>query len=77
MTDEREHEDFVAKWLTGNIYRADILAIAASRGYNDEAHRAAIVADTETNDARLDSDPVILTHPANWLTEEEVEGLPL
>lgn len=62
-------------WLTGNLYRHEALRLAASRGYDDEAHRAAIVEDTMHNDARLDSDAVTLTHPANWLTEDEVEAL--
>ncbi|HEX5016571.1 MAG TPA: hypothetical protein VFX15_03175 [Actinomycetes bacterium] len=66
----------VASYLTGSIYQPDILALAMSRGYDDEAHRQAILDDVENNDARLDSDAVTLTHPANWLTEEEMERLP-
>lgn len=63
----------VASYLTGNLYQPDVLALAASRGYDDNAHRKAVIADTETNEARLDSDAVVLTHPANWLTEAELE----
>lgn len=66
----------VASYLTGWMYHEETLRIAASRGYDDAAHRAAILEDVETNNARLDSDAVALTHPANWLTEDEVENLP-
>jgi hypothetical protein len=73
--------DYIAKgvlmpsWLTSRMYDADVLRIAAGRGYDDEAHRAALVADTRDNGGRGDSDAVALTHPANWLTEDEVEAL--
>ena len=60
-------------WLTKELYRPEALLLAQSRGYDDEAHRQAIIEDTKINGARLDSDAVVLTHPANWLTEEEVE----
>lgn len=44
-----------------------VISLAATRGYDDAAHRAAL-------DAQ-DVDQVSLTHPYNWLTEDEVEGL--
>ena len=61
-------------WLTLNLYQEKALLLAQSRGYDDEAHRKAIIVDTEINDSRLDSAAVMLTHPANWLTEDEVEA---
>ena len=68
----------VLSWLTRNAYGPSMpLALAAERGYDDEAHRLAILAAIERDP---DGDPfmdgeVTLTHPVNWLTEEEVENL--
>lgn len=59
-------------WLTKNLYDEEVLRTAWSRGYDDEAHRAAIVAD-ETG--LLETDAVTRTHPFNWLTEKEVSAL--
>ena len=49
------------------MYSQETISLAASRGYNAEAHREALFA--------KDTDAIALTHPANWLTEEEVESL--
>ncbi len=46
-------------------YRFEDIWRARSRGYDDDAHRAALEAN--------DEDAISLTHPFNWLTEEEVE----
>ena len=54
---------------TTNLYALDVLAVAASRGYDDDAHRAALAAAM----SEADWDAIGLTHPANWLTEDEVE----
>jgi uncharacterized protein YktB (UPF0637 family) len=42
------------------------LAAAQRRGYDPAAHFAALLAE--------DEDAIALTHPTNWLTEEEVEA---
>jgi hypothetical protein len=63
------------EWMTGEMYGTHTLRLAAERGYDDKAHRAAIVQDRLTNGGKMDSDAVSLTHPANWLTEDEVEAL--
>jgi hypothetical protein len=44
------------------------LDLAARRGWNSGAHFAALLAE--------DEDAISLTHPTNWLTEEEVESQP-
>lgn len=49
------------------MYAARTLALAKTRGYDDAAHRAALAA--------ADEDLVTLTHPSNFLTEDEVEGM--
>lgn len=41
------------------------LPLAASRGWDRDAHRLAL----ESGDI----DAISLTHPTNWLTEDEVE----
>jgi len=52
-------------------HRADMLRTAHERGYDDEAHRLA----WHQDDGCGLSDAVGLTHPMNWLTEEEVEAI--
>lgn len=49
------------------MYSLKAMAIAVSRGYDDDAHQAALRAD--------DQDAVAMTHPSNWLEEDEVEAL--
>lgn len=45
-------------------YPAEAVALAESRGYDPSAHAAALV-----------EDDIALTHPTNWLTEDEVTHL--
>jgi hypothetical protein len=48
-----------------HLYDRDILELAASRGFDHDAHLAALGNGSE--------DEIALTHPANWLTEFEVK----
>lgn len=52
--------------MSGSLYSRELLAIAASRGFDADAHVEALLGTNE--------DQVALTHPANWLTEDEVEA---
>jgi azurin len=54
-------------------YPAEAVAIAASRGYDAEAHARAIADDAACGCGG--SDDISLTHPTNWLTEDEVTRL--
>ena len=47
------------------LYAPAVIAVAQSRGYDHDAHLRALAGDSE--------DVMSLTHPANWLTEDEVE----
>lgn len=47
-------------------YPAKWIESATERGYDHEAHQNALLSNNE--------DTIALTHPANWLTEEEVEA---
>ena len=49
------------------MYSPKAMALAVARGYDDEAHQAALRA--------RDQDAIALTHPSNWLQEAEVEAL--
>lgn len=48
-------------------YDGRTLERARIRGYNITAHREALVSGNE--------DQITLTHPSNWLTEQEVEDI--
>lgn len=53
-------------WASLGInYPDSALALARSRGWDDRAHEDAIVA--------TDEDAIALTHPYNWLSEQEAE----
>lgn len=52
--------------MTDNYPRWAVL-LAQARGYDEMAHIAALGAG--------DEDAISLTHPYNWLTEEEVESI--
>lgn len=52
---------------------AEAVALAESRGYDPVAHAAAIADDAECGCGG--SDDISLTHPTNWLTEDEVGRL--
>lgn len=69
---EEANKEGTLSWLTTNLYNEAALLKAQSRGYDDAAHAAAIRAD-ETG--MLDTDAISLTHPYNWLDEDEVESL--
>ena len=45
-----------------------LVDVAEPRGYDHGAHLRALAYGTE--------DDIALTHPSNWLTEEEVESAP-
>ncbi len=49
------------------LYHPRTLALVADRGFDADQHRAAL--------ASGDEDLIGLTHPINWLTEEEAEAL--
>ena len=49
-----------------DIYNPNTLLVAEARGWDREAHANALV--------EGDDDAVCITHPANFLTEPEVEG---
>ena len=49
-------------------YTDEATLLAASRGFDRAAHVAALESD--------DEDAIGLTHPFNWLTEDEVEAYP-
>lgn len=51
-------------------YPKEATDLAASRGYVAKDHEAALAADPTAS-----SDDVALTHPTNWLTEDEVTRL--
>jgi hypothetical protein len=48
-----------------HLYDEDIIKIAEKRGFDKTAHTIAL--------AHEDEDEITKTHPANWLTEFEVE----
>jgi len=48
------------------VWTDELLQLARERGWPEDAHKAACEAN--------DMDAITLTHPANWLTEDEVEG---
>lgn len=54
-------------------YPPEAVAIALARGYDPEAHAAAIAEDAECGCGG--SDDISLTHPTNWLTEDEMTRL--
>jgi len=58
---------------TAEHYPAEAIALAQSRGYDPDEHAAALAEDAECGCGG--SDDIVLTHPTNWLTEEEVESL--
>ena len=58
--------------LNTSAYPAAAVAVAIERGYDPVAHAAALAADT---DGCGGSDDIALTHPTNWLTEDEVGRL--
>ena len=47
------------------LYDPDMIEVAIKRGYDPDAHAAALQSE--------DEDQIGLTHPANWMTEFEVE----
>jgi hypothetical protein len=49
------------------MYSLETIALAASRGYDDVAHQTAL--------RGRDQDAMALTHPGNWLEDDEVEAL--
>lgn len=53
--------------MNADSYPVHALTLAQTRGYDHDAHLAAL----ESGDI----DEVGLTHPYNWLTEQEVEDI--
>ena len=47
------------------IYDPNMIELVTTRGYDHAAHQAALAAN--------DENAIALTHPANWMTEFEVE----
>lgn len=53
--------------------KKDLIDLASSRGYDHDAHLKAIKDDASCGCGG--SDDITLTHPINWLTEEEAETM--